>query len=276
MKDIIKEIEETCLDMKFKALEMALSTGSNGSHVGGAFSAMEIFATLYAVADTGNMQDVCRDRVIVSKGHCVLAYYTVLWKMGLVQENDLLSFDKNGTRFHGHPHRDLFSGIEFSGGSLGLGVSYAVGVALASKRKGLSNKIYVIVGDGECDEGIVWEAFMSILNFQLNNMVIIVDKNGYQLDGATDEVMKQYSLEQKFQAFGFDVDVVNGHSIEELYNVFTRESNNPRVIIANTVKANGISFLMNNKLAHHCILTLKKYNKAVEDIKAMYDGNEQA
>ena len=274
MKDIIKKIEKTCLDMKFKALEMALSTGSNGSHVGGAFSAMEIFATLYAVADISNMQDVCRDRVIVSKGHCVLAYYTVLWKMGLVQEDDLLSFDKNGTRFHGHPHRDLFFGIEFSGGSLGLGVSYAVGVALASKRKGLNNKIYVIVGDGECDEGIVWEAFMSISHFQLNNIVIIVDRNKYQVDGLTVEVMDQYSLEQKFQTFGFDVDIVNGHSIEELYNVFMGESNNPRVIIADTVKANGISFLMNNKLAHHCVLTLKKYNRAVEDIKAMYDGDK--
>lgn len=235
---------------------------------------MEIFATLYAVADTGNMQAACRDRVIVSKGHCVLAYYTVLWKMGLVKRMICFLLIKMEPDSMGIPIEIYSPGIEFSGGSLGLGVSYAVGVALASKRKGLDNKIYVIVGDGECDEGIVWEALMSILNFQLNNMVIIVDKNGYQLDGATDEVMNQYSLAQKFQAFGFDVDVVNGHSIEELYNVFTRESNNPRVIIANTVKANGISFLMNNKLAHHCILTLKKYNKAVEDIKAMYDGNE--
>lgn len=273
MNDIvIKEIEEKCRDMKFKALDMALSTGSNGSHIGGGFSAMEILATLYAVASIGNPQDVHRDRVIVSKGHCVLAYYTALWKAGLVKEEDLLSFDKNGTRFHGHPHRDLSLGIEFSGGSLGLGISYAVGVAVACNRGGLDNKIYVLLGDGECDEGIVWEALMSISNFQLNNIVIIIDRNGYQLDGPTNEVMNQFSLEQKFQAFGFEVDVVNGHSVAELYNAFIKVSHASRVIIADTVKANGISFLMDNKMAHHCALSPKKYDTAVEDIKEMYNG----
>lgn len=271
---IVREIERKCLDMKLKALDMALSTGGNGSHIGGAFSAMEIFATLYAVANIVDVQDVNRDRVIVSKGHCVLAYYTALWKRGFIKEDDLLSFDKNGTRLHGHPHRNLSFGIEFSAGSLGLGISYATGVAMASKQRKLENRIYVILGDGECDEGIVWEALMSIANFELNNIVIIVDRNGYQLDGETKEVMNHYSLENKFQSFGFDVDVVNGHSIPELYNSFVKPSNKGRVIIANTAKANGISFLMNNKMAHHCVLTPKKYDKAVEDIKAMYYGKE--
>jgi len=270
---IYKEIEEKCQGMKFKALEMALSTGGNGSHIGGAFSAMEIFSTLYAVAKVGNMQDIHRDRIIVSKAHCVLAYYTALWKLGLINDEDLLSFDKNGTKFHGHPHRDLSFGLEFSGGSLGLGISYATGVAIASKRKNLGNKVYVVLGDGECDEGIVWEALMSISNFQLDNIVIVVDRNGYQLDGPTSEIMNQFSLEQKFQAFGLDVDVVNGHSIEELYCSFMKQSNKARVIVANTFKANGISFLMNNKIAHHCVLSPKKYEKAVEDIK-MYYGKE--
>lgn len=271
---IVKEIEKKCLDMKLKALDMALSTGGNGSHIGGAFSVMEIFATLYALANVKDMNDVSRDRVIVSKGHCVLAYYTVLWKLGFLNEDDLLSFDKNGTKFHGHPHRNLSLGLEFSGGSLGLGISYAVGVALASKQREIDHKIYVILGDGECDEGIVWEALMSISNFKLNNVVIIIDKNGYQLDGMTHEVMNQYSLEQKFQSFGFDVDVVNGHSIEDLYTSFTKSSDSARVIIANTVKANGISFLIDNKMAHHCVLSPKKYDRAAQDIKAMYDGKE--
>lgn len=271
---IIKKIEEKCRDMKFKALEMALSTKGNGSHIGGAFSAMEIFATLYAVAKIDNTGDVCRDRIVVSKGHCVLAYYTALWKRGFIKEEDLLSFDKNGTLFHGHPHRNLLNGIEFSGGSLGLGLSYAVGVALACAQKGFNNKIYVIVGDGECDEGIVWEALMSISNFKLNNIVVIVDKNGFQLDGPTIEVMNQFSLEQKFQSFGFYVDTVDGHSVKDLYEVLIKEVNAPRVIIAHTVKANGISFLMNNKMSHHCVLSPKKYDRAVDDIKAMYNGKE--
>lgn len=272
--ELIKQIEEKCRDMKFKALEMALSTGSSGSHIGGAFSAMEILATLYEVVNVRDMSTVDRDRVIVSKGHCVLAYYTALWKLGLIKDDNLLSFDKNGTKFHGHPHRDLSVGLEFSAGSLGLGISYAVGVAIACKRKKLSNKIYALLGDGECDEGIVWEALMSISNFQLGNMIIIIDRNGYQLDGATREVMNQHSLERKFEAFGFEVDVVNGHSVEELYCSLTKSSDKARVIIADTIKANGISFLTNNKIAHHCALTPKKYEKAVEDIKAMYYGKE--
>ena len=169
----IISLEKDCYDMKLKALEMALSTGSNGSHIGGAFSAMEIFATLYSVAHVDDTFDEKRDRIIVSKAHCVLAYYTALWKKGLLCEKDLSTFDKNGTSFHGHPHRNLTYGIEFSGGSLGLGLSYAVGVALAMQKKHQSNKVYVLLGDGECDEGIVWESLMSIANFKLNNLIIL-------------------------------------------------------------------------------------------------------
>ena len=263
----IISLEKDCYDMKLKALEMALSTGSNGSHIGGAFSAMEIFAALYSVAYVDDAFDEKRDRIIISKAHCVLAYYTALWKKGLLCEKDLSTFDKNGTSFHGHPHRNLTYGIEFSGGSLGLGLSYAVGVALAMQKKYQSNKVYVLLGDGECDEGIVWESLMSIANFKLNNLIIIVDRNGYQLDGPTKEIMNQYSLEEKFKSFGLEVEVVNGHSIEELLCVLNKPSDVSRVIIADTVKANGISFLMNNKMAHHCVLSLKKYEKAVEDIK---------
>ena len=175
-QELKDKLIEQCYQMKTKALEMALGTGSNGSHIGGAFSAMEIFAALYEVANI-DMNNPERDRIIVSKGHCVLAYYTALWQKGLITEEELSTFDKNGTKFHGHPHRQLDKGIEFSGGSLGLGLSYAVGVALACKRKGMKNRIDVLVGDGECDEGIVWESLMSIKNYQLDNMTIIVDRN---------------------------------------------------------------------------------------------------
>ncbi len=268
------DLVRRCYDMKLKALEMALSVGNNGSHIGGAFSAMEIFAVLYSVANVNNTFDEKRDRIIVSKAHCVLAYYTALWKKGLLSEEDLSTFDKNGTSFHGHPHRNLAYGIEFSGGSLGLGLSYAVGVALAMHKKQQSNRVYVLLGDGECDEGIVWESLMSISNFKLNNLTLIVDRNGYQLDGPTEKIMNQYSLEEKFKSFGLEVDSVNGHSIEDLLCVFNKPSDTSRVIIADTVKANGISFLMNNKMAHYCALSSKKYEKAVEDIKAMYDGKQ--
>ena len=255
--------------MKVKALEMALSTGHNGSHIGGGFSSMEIFTTLMDVCNLGVDED--RDRIIVSKGHCVLSYYTALWKHGYISEEELSTFDKNGTRFHGHPHRDLFHGIDFSGGSLGLGISYAVGVAYACKRKGLKNKIYVILGDGECDEGIVWESLMSISAFGLDNMVLIVDRNQLQLDGLTKDVMNMFSLEDKFRAFGFDVDTVDGHSIEALNHILSKETMKQRVIIADTKKAHGISFLEGKKESHQCPITEEQYKQAVEEIKLAYN-----
>ena len=257
--------------MKLKALELAKST-SFGAHIGGGFSAMEIMASLYEVVNIPSMEAVERDRIILSKGHGVLALYTALWKKGYISDTELSTFETDGTQFHGHPHRNLEKGIEFSGGSLGLGLSYAVGVAKACKLKGLDNTIYVILGDGEMDEGIVWESLMSIVHFHLNNMVIIIDKNGYQLDGPTDEVMELNNIKEKLVAFGFDVDVVNGHSIEELLSFLPKKSEKPRAIVAETTKAHGISFLENNKMSHQCVLTKKKYEQAVEEIKNSYDG----
>lgn len=267
----IKQLEKDCLEMKLKALDLALST-TFGAHIGGGFSAMEIMRCLYAVASIPSMQDASRDRIIVSKGHGVLALYTALWKQGYLTEADLNTFETDGTQFHGHPHRNLEKGIEFSGGSLGLGLSYAVGVAKACKLKGLNNTIYVLIGDGEMDEGIVWEALMSISHFQLDNLVIIVDKNGYQLDGPTDEIMGLYSIEKKLDAFGIEVETVDGHSIEALLDVLAKKTGNPRAIVANTVKAHGISFLENNKMSHQCVLSRKKYEQAINDIKSAYNG----
>lgn len=267
MDRITREIYE----MKLKALDMALST-SFGAHIGGGFSAMEIMRCLYEVANIPSMQDESRDRIILSKGHGVLALYTALWKKGLMTEDDLATFETDGTKFHGHAHRNLDKGIEFSGGSLGLGISYAVGVAKACKDKGYGNRIYVILGDGEMDEGIVWEALMAISNFGLNNVTIIVDRNQYQLDGPTTDVMNLRSIEEKLKAFGYDVETVGGHSIPALLDTLGKASDNPRAIVANTIKANGISFLMNNKVSHQCVLPKKKYELAVEEIKQAYDG----
>lgn len=267
----VKQVEREVYEMKLKALEMALST-SFGAHIGGGFSSMEILRCLYEVANIPSMQDENRDRIILSKGHGVLALYTALWKKGLMTEEDLATFETNGTSFHGHAHRNLEKGIEFSGGSLGLGISYAVGVAKSCKIKGLTNRIYVILGDGEMDEGIVWEALMSISNFGLNNVTIIVDRNLYQLDGTTESVMNLRSIEDKLRAFGYDVETVGGHSIPDLIGVLGKTAENPRAIIANTVKANGISFLENNKMSHQCVLPKKKYELAVEEIKKAYDG----
>lgn len=257
--------------MKLKALDMALST-SFGAHIGGGFSAMEIMRCLYEVANIPSMQDEHRDRIIMSKGHGVLALYTALWKKGLMTEEDLATFETNGTSFHGHAHHNLEKGIEFSGGSLGLGISYSVGVAKACKDKELGNRIYVILGDGEMDEGIVWEALMSIVNFGLNNVTIIVDRNQYQLDGPTNEIMNLLSVQDKLTSFGYEVETVDGHFIPDLLEVLGKSSDKPRAIVANTIKGNGISFLVNNKISHQCVLPKKKYELAVEEIKKAYNG----
>lgn len=271
MSEQIKKLVHQCFEMKLKALDMALST-SFGAHIGGGFSAMELMACLYEVANVPSMEDEGRDRIILSKGHGVLALYTALWKKGLMTEEDLATFETDGTLFHGHAHRNLVKGIEFSGGSLGLGISYAVGVAKACKIKGLNNRIYVILGDGEMDEGIVWEALMAISNFGLNNVTVIVDRNQYQLDGPTSDIMNLLSIEDKLRAFGYVVETINGHSIPKLLDTLGKASDKPRAIIANTIKANGISFLMNNKISHQCVLTRKKYELAVEEIKQAYNG----
>lgn len=271
MNEQVKRIEHQCYEMKLKALDMALST-SFGAHIGGGFSAMELMACLYEVANIPSMTDESRDRIILSKGHGVLALYTALWKKGLMTDEDIVTFETDGTQFYGHAHRNLEKGIEFSGGSLGLGISYAVGVAKACKDKGLNNRIYVIIGDGEMDEGIVWEALMSIVHFGLNNVTIIVDRNQYQLDGPTTDVMNLLSVEDKLKAFGYDVETVDGHSIPALMDTLGKVSDKPRAIVANTIKAHGISFLMNTKISHQCVLPKKKYELAVEEIKQAYNG----
>ena len=269
MSETISKLNNQCFEMKIKALELALKAGSVGSHIGGAFSCVEILSVIYHIANIPDMYSPNRDRVILSKGHAVLAYYTVLWKNGYISEEELNTFDSNGTMFHGHPRRDLLHGIEFSAGSLGLGISYAVGVALSCKKRNINNRIYVLLGDGECDEGIVWEALISIRNFNLDNITIIIDKNNYQLDGPTVEVMNLFSLKNKFESFGFNVNEVDGHDIQQLMSILSRNSGF-NVCIANTIKANGISFLMNNKQSHHTILTPKKYNVAINDIMSAY------
>lgn len=227
----IQKIEKDCYEMKLKALDMALST-SFGAHIGGGFSAMEIMRCLYEVANIPSMTDEGRDRIIMSKGHGVLALYTALWKKGLITEEDLSTFETDGTKFHGHAHRNIEKGIEFSGGSLGLGISYAVGVAKACKMKGLNNTIYVLLGDGEMDEGIVWEAVMSVAHFDLDNVVLIIDRNKFQLDGPTQEIMDIHPLEDKLKDFGYETDTVDGHSIENLLSVFSKEFKGPRAIIS--------------------------------------------
>lgn len=251
--------------MRKRILELALKSGSSGAHLGGSLSLVEVLAALYSVANISH--DDSRDRIILSKGHGALALYTALELNGMMSKGLVDTFETNGTHLFAHASRDVEHGIEFSGGSLGLGISYAVGVALACKEKGLNNHIYVIVGDGECNEGLFWEALMAIKQFQLNNMTIIVDKNGLQADGFTNDIIDLSPLADKLQAFGLKTVEVDGHDIEALVKVLTfKEEDQPIAIVAKTIKGKGVSFMENSAAWHHGVLNQKKFDKAMEEL----------
>jgi transketolase len=255
--------------LRVRALKMAYECGNNGSHLGGGLSAIEIFAVLYGGIlryDTKNPLDIERDRLIVSKGHCVLAYYTALKEAGFFSEDDLKSFEVNGSGLHGHASRTPEKGIEFSGGSLGMGLSYAIGVALSGKIRKLPFNVYVIIGDGECNEGIIWESLMSAAHFNLTNLTVIVDNNKLQYDGAVTDIMNMGNLKNKFESFGFKVSDIDGHNIKELFDSFSTTRNKPHAILANTIKGKGVSFMENRKEWHHSRLSLEQYNTALAEL----------
>lgn len=259
--------------MRLKALEMALKSGPNGAHLGGGLSAVEILATLYhdvLCIDPCNPSDENRDRLIISKGHCVLAYYTALYEKGFLNTQDLEGFEKNGCHWHGHAMRDLVHGIEFSGGSLSMGMSFSVGEAIACKAKGLKNRVFVLVGDGECDEGLIWEAAMSATHYKLDNLCVIIDKNQLQYDGETEMVLNTESLSEKFSAFGFDVEDVDGHDCDQLLKALNNRSEKPRCVIAHTIKGKGVSFMENEKSWHHHTLNEAQYKQAIEEVENGY------
>jgi len=263
--------------MRLRALEMAYASGANGSHLGGGLSAIEIMATLYhdiLCVDPCAPADANRDRLIVSKGHCVLAYYTALYERGFLSEQDLQQFEQNGYHWHGHAMRDLVHGIEFSGGSLSMGMSFAVGEAMACKAQGLDSRVYVLVGDGECDEGLIWESAMATAHYGLDNLCVIVDKNGLQYDGETTSVLNTDSLAKKFEAFGFEVSEVDGHDCSAILKALKpsdisiqSSEKKPRCVIANTIKGKGVSFMENEKTWHHHTLNEAQYNQAREEVE---------
>ena len=258
--------------MRRHALDMALSAGGSASHFGGGMSVVDITATLYfGVMNTieKGMQNPTRDRFILSKGHGVLGYYSALAEAGFVSVDELKTFEKDDTDLPGHPVINRSKGVEFTNGSLAMGLSLAIGVAIASKKRKYDNKIYVLVGDGECNEGSIWEGFMSAAHFKLDNLIVIVDKNNLQLDGKTSDVMDSENLADKIKSFGWNVIECDGHNIEELYNAFTANFSNdrPKAVIADTVKGKGFSFSENKNEWHHAVLTQNQYELALQELE---------
>lgn len=268
-KMLVDKCAAAAKQMRIDAVRAIYNVGNTGGHIGGTLSMIEIMSALYVGImniSSDNLHSPERDRFILSKGHGVLAQYAALKQIGILTDEELLTFKKSGTRLPAHPSRNLDIGIEFSSGSLGQGVSLAVGTAIALKKRNNPARVYVLVGDGECDEGSVWEALASAAHFGLNNLILIVDCNHLQYDGSTEEVLSMGSLAKKFEAFGFDTCEVNGHDINALIDALGTTSRCPRAVIANTIKGKGISFMENNPLWHNGRLSEEQYKTAIKEV----------
>lgn len=259
-KDRIEDFQH---DIKLMAAEMAFSAGKSGSHIGGSFSCIEIFAVLYGGIlnyDVSNPTWDERDRFIPSKTHCILSNFSALVKAGFLKKEQLFSYHEDGGLLAGHPW-NVNIGLEFAGGSLGIGIGVGIGMALAAKKNKQNQKVYVLLGDGESNEGSVWEAFMSASKYNLDNLVVIIDYDNMQFDGANDDIMPLAPLSAKMRAFGFEVKEVDGHNIEELWNAFQcSHEHKPLAVVAKTTKAHGVPSLEGKAESHHAALSQDDYN----------------
>ena len=228
---------------------------AGSGHPGGSLSAVEVLLALYRVVmkhrpSEPNWPD--RDRFVLSKAHACPVLYATLAQVGYLPEEELLTFRKIGSRLQGHAHVKT-PGVEMSGGSLGQGLSFGVGTALASRLDGRPSRTYVLLGDGECDEGQVWEAAMSASHYALDNLVAVVDRNRIQNDRFTDEVMEIEPLADKWRAFGWETVEIDGHDFAQVVGALEKAravKGKPTAIIAHTVKGKGVSFMENNPDFH--------------------------
>ena len=243
--------------------------GSSSAHIGGALSCVDILSVLFfniMKIDIKNKLEVKRDRFILSKGHGCLAYYGTLVEKKFMAKKELETFEKNESSLLGHPviNRDL--GIEFSNGSLGMGLSLGIGVAISFKKKKINNRIFVLIGDGECNEGSVWEAAMCAPNLNLNNICVIIDKNKFQQTGSNKEIMNLRNLASKWKSFGWEVHNINGHNFQDIYKATSKFSKKPIAIIANTIKGKGFKEFENNNEWHHKVITENHYKKLIKEL----------
>lgn len=274
--DMIKKCENASLNMRKNIIHLAHQAGSNGSHIGPALSMVEIMSVLYLeILNIKPASPLCdsRDRFLLSKGHGALGYYVALYEAGLITKDDLYTYEVNGGFFPGQPSKNLSLGIEYSGGSLGMGLSYGVGIALAARVKNESFKTFVLMGDGEINEGTVWESAMFAKHNRLSNLIAIIDKNGMQSDGPSKSIIK-FDIEAAWQGFGWEVITCDGHDVKQVAEAFQQNNtDNPKVIIANTIKGKGISFMENSKDWHHNRLPDDLYQKALSELEGRCDND---
>jgi transketolase len=270
----LAKIQGMARRMRRNVIELAFKAGPNGAHLGSALSIIEVTATLYGGImrlDPRNPGWPDRDRFILSKGHGSLGLYTALSEVGFITRDQLFSFEVDGGDLPGQPSMKQAFGIEFSSGSLGLGLSLGIGSALAGRKKGREYGVFVLMGDGEMNEGSVWEAAMAASHYRLGGIVVIIDRNGMQSDGRSASIMS-IDLESMWKGFGWQTAIVNGHDLESIYYVLEKAGRQgegtPLAIIAKTVKGKGIGFMENNNEWHHNVLTKARYDAAVAELEA--------
>ena len=268
---IKKNLEKACYQIRKKILETAYNSGG-GQHLGGGLSMVEIMVYLYGYKLNININDltsITRDRFILSKGHGVLGFYPVLNYYGLIPDEIYKTYKNQYSELISHPIKNYNFGIESSNGSLGHGLSYGLGVAHGLKLKNINSHVYVLVGDGECNEGSIWEAAMSGSSLGIDNLTLIIDYNKFQSDGATSEILNQNNLFKRWSSFGWNVIEIDGHNLDDIHKAFNQISTKkmPKLILANTIKGKGINFMENNNQWHHGRLTENIFNQAMEALE---------
>jgi transketolase len=242
-------------------------------HFGGSLSCAELLTALYFHAmryTAETMHDPSRDRFIMSKGHSVPAQYAILSMLGVIPEAELRTIKQIGTRLQGHPDLLKTPGIEAPTGSLGQGLAFGNGIALAGRMDKLNFKVYVLLGDGELQEGEVWEAAMASAHYKLNNLCALIDRNRFQSQGTVEDLMKVEPLEEKWKSFGWNVRRVDGHNLREVCEALDvlkkADSDKPLVIIADTVKGKGVSFMENTYKYHNASLSEEQFHQAETEV----------
>ena len=266
-----KQMESFSKGMRRDIVELVYRAGSEGAHLGGSLSLVDILTVLYCEFlryDPRKPDWEGRDRVVLSKAHASIGLYAAMHMAGLLSDTEIsLPLYGDETFLYKHSERNIAHGIEMSGGSLGQGLPFALGIALALWKKGnRESRVYAILGDGECNEGSIWEAAALAGHLKQTNLTVIIDKNGLQLDGATEEIINMDNMEERWKVFGFDAITVDGHSYEDLSKAFAKISDRPKAVIAQTLKGRGVSFAENNVDWHDNVLTDMLYKQAKEEI----------
>ena len=274
----MNSVEKKQLQVTACKVRMGVVTSTHGAkagHPGGSLSAADVYTYLYFKEmniDPANPKWADRDRFVLSKGHTTPGLYSVLAERGFFPVEDLPTFRHIDSYLQGHPNMNTVPGVDMSTGSLGQGISVAVGMALGSKHQGKTNRVYSLLGDGEIQEGQVWEAFMAAAHYKLDNLCVIVDNNGLQIDGNIAKVMSPYPIVGKLEAFGFHVIAIDGHDFEQIEKAFAEArtvKGQPTAIVMTTIKGKNVSFMENDAGWHGKAPNDAEYAQAMSELKAL-------